>query len=373
MRPLPGRAAFATRTSASAASVARRSTAAGSARSHAIARAPSSAASGSSTSARRPVSKGALRPSPARGRSRARARPSRPVSRTVRPPRFTREDRHGRGEGVQEVLPADRADLAGGEEAGGGRAREDARDGVGVVVGRAEHAASAAVAGEHERAGRRAAPKRLHRGCQRLDEVAVGAVGVAGVQADDLARAHVRADRDGARRGVGARQPADEEVALQVVGLVDVDDDAHQQPARRPVRCPRARGPRSSRGASRARACPPAPDHVALGGGHRELRADGRRALRDARQDLDAVEAHADGALAEHLVAQEQRAAAVGGRAPTPGRPGAGPSGPSRQEAQDGVGREAVAGPRAGGRRAAPSRSGIPARAPPPSTGSTVA
>ena len=55
--------------------------------------------------------------------------------------------------------------------------------------------------------------------------------GVARVQPHDLARPHVGADRDLAGVGVGADEAAHEEVALDVVGLVDVDDDPHQQPA----------------------------------------------------------------------------------------------------------------------------------------------
>ena len=47
-------------------------------------------------------------------------------------------------------------------------------------------------------------------------------------------------------------------------------------------------------------------DDVAVGGGDRQLRPDRRGALRDAGQDLDAVEAHADRAVVEHLVAAEQ-------------------------------------------------------------------
>ena len=49
-------------------------------------------------------------------------------------------------------------------------------------------------------------------------------------------------------------------------------------------------------------------DDVAVGGGDRQLRPDRRGALRDARQHLDAVEPHADRALVDHLLAEEQRA-----------------------------------------------------------------
>ena len=78
------------------------------------------------------------------------------------------------------------------------------------------------------RARRRAAGRRAPccRIAERLAQVAVGADGVAGVQAHDLAGPHVGADGDRARARVGADQRRDEEVALHVVGLVGVDDDA---------------------------------------------------------------------------------------------------------------------------------------------------
>jgi hypothetical protein len=99
------------------------------------------------------------------------------------------------------------------------------------VIGLAEHAAPAPVAGEHERAGRGPAAERLHPDLERLGEVAVGAPGVASVQSDDLPGAHVGAHGDRARLGIRARQPAHEKVALNVLGLVGVDDDAHEQPS----------------------------------------------------------------------------------------------------------------------------------------------
>ena len=109
----------ASRTSASAAP--------GSARSATTARPPVSAASASSASARRPVS---TSDAPARG-ERPRDRCAQPARRAGeqdasgrRGSRSRGEDGDRRGEPVQEVLAADRADLARREEARGGRAAE---------------------------------------------------------------------------------------------------------------------------------------------------------------------------------------------------------------------------------------------------------
>ena len=117
---------------------------------------------------------------------------------------------------------------------------------------------------------------------------------------------HVGGDRDLPGRRVGADQPAHEEVALHVVGLVGVDDDADQQPALdEPEVLGRERLDRLAQLLQRRLARQLA-DHVALGGGDRQLGADRRRALRDHRQHLDAVEPHADRALGDDLVADEQ-------------------------------------------------------------------
>ena len=187
-----------------------------------------------------------------------------------------------------------------------GRAGELVVDGLGVVVAAPEQAPAAAVAGEQQRSRRRAPAQRAHAHAERLAEVAVGALGVARVQPHDLARAHLGRDRDLAGVRVGAHQPAHEEVALQVVGLVRVDHDPHQQPAldERQV----LRRQRLDRLAQLLERRPPRQleDHVALGGGDRQLGPDRRRALRHARQQLDAVQPHPDRALVDHLLAEEQ-------------------------------------------------------------------
>src|SRR4051812_50115800 len=70
------------------------------------------------------------------------------------------EHRDRGGEAVQERLVADRADLAGREEARGGCARERLVDSAGVVVVAAEQPPPAAVAREEQRARPRGPPPR---------------------------------------------------------------------------------------------------------------------------------------------------------------------------------------------------------------------
>jgi tRNA dimethylallyltransferase len=131
------------------------------------------------------------------------------------------------------------------------------------------------------------------------------------MQAHDLARMHVGGDRHLARRRVGADQPPDEEVALQVLGLVGVDDDPHQQTAldepqvlggQRLDRLAQLleRGPAGQLG-----------DDVAVRRGDGQLRPERRGALRDARQHFDAVQAHAHRALEDDVGAPEEHSAAV--------------------------------------------------------------
>src|SRR6476469_9108306 len=62
-----------------------------------------------------------------------------------------RQERHRRGEAVQERVPADGPDLAGAEHAGERDRAELVGDGAGVVVGLGVHVRAAAVAGEEQR------------------------------------------------------------------------------------------------------------------------------------------------------------------------------------------------------------------------------
>ena len=275
--PLPGRPALATRTSTGPASSTSRATAARSLRSHAT-RAPAGlggerlehldAPPGEDQSAPRAHERAGDRlPQPA-ARARHERRPSPEIhGHTLQTGRQTRsrsrweasgEDGDRGREAVQERLAADRADLAGGEEPAAGAPASSSATASASWSPRPNsprprplHENSSAPAGGRP-------PSARHADAERLAEVAVGAVGVARVQPHDLARAHVGGDRDLAGRRVGAHQPAHEEVALHVLGLV----------RRRPrspsaARPGRARGPwpaapRSSRAASRAPACPPA-------------------------------------------------------------------------------------------------------------------
>ena len=142
-----------------------------------------------------------------------------------------------------------------------------------------------------------AAAERGHADRERFAQVAVGALGVAGVQAHDLAGVDVGGDRDLPGLRVGADEAAHEEVALEVVGLVGVDDDADEQAALdEPEVLGRELLDRLAQLLERGLAGQLA-DHVALAGGDRQLGADRRRALGDHREHLDAVEAHADRAV----------------------------------------------------------------------------
>ena len=197
----------------------------------AIARAPSSPASGSSTSARRPVS---TRLAPRGGecprdrvadarpwrRSRARCR-----GRCSRRRQCSRA-RRGRGPALlgnsatvavkpcRKLAPADRADLAGGEEAGRRALRRARAATIAASWSPGPNMALPRPLQEkHERARRRVARIAATRRAERPAEVLVGRAGVARVQPDHLSRVARRADarsaasrgRRRARRGRGSR------------------------------------------------------------------------------------------------------------------------------------------------------------------------
>ena len=123
---------------------------------------------------------------------------------------------------MQEVLPADRADLAGAEAAGRGHGAQELGDDPGVVVGHAEQSLPAAVAREEQRRlGLLAREQR--------PQVLVGGGGVADVELDGATDGDLLADGDRAGLAVAADQVADEEVAAAEVDPVLVDDDAEVQ------------------------------------------------------------------------------------------------------------------------------------------------
>ena len=230
-RPLPGSPAFATSTSTSPASASSRSGASGSDR--------------SATITRPPISRGERLEhlgAAARQRQRRAARGQRPRDRLAQP-----TGRAGQQDTRTVELHANTATVAvkqcrkyppptgpispaAKKPAAGAPASASATASASWSA-RPNIDAPAAVAGEHQRAGGRAAAQRGHADRQRLAQVAVGALGVAGVQAHDLAGVDVGGDRDLAGLRVGADEPAHEEVALQVVGLVGVHDDPDEQPA----------------------------------------------------------------------------------------------------------------------------------------------
>ena len=240
---------------------------------------------------RRPVSTSSA-PAARRRRAIAWPRPPvAPVSRTVPPGEVHGgEDCHGGREAVQERVAADRADLAGGEEARRGRAGELLVEGVSVVVGRAEHRLAAAVAGEDERAGRRAAAERLAAQAERLAQVAVGRGGVARVQPHDRARlAPARRRSSVPASGSAPMRPRTRKSPCSYSGLppsITIPSSSPLATSALLVGVERLDrlAQRVERGPARELA-----DDVPVGRGDRQLRADRRRALRDARQHLDAV------------------------------------------------------------------------------------
>ncbi|HWN60149.1 MAG TPA: SDR family oxidoreductase, partial [Streptosporangiaceae bacterium] len=91
------------------------------------------------------------------------------------------------GEGVQEVLPADRAEFAGAEEPGHRDVAQGGRDQPGVVVGLGEQPRSAAVAGEQQRPGGTSAAQGGRLALQGAAQVLIGRLRVPDVELDGLA------------------------------------------------------------------------------------------------------------------------------------------------------------------------------------------
>ena len=232
-----------------------------SARSHATARPPISAASGSSTSARRPVSTSRA---PRAASARAIAWPMPPVA-PVSSTRPRPSEVHRAKTATVAVKPCRKYSPPTGpispaaKKPAAGAPPSSAADRLGVVVAARRTSRGRGRCTRTQRARRRAArpaPPSARSSASRRSRSAL--VGVARVQPHDLAGPHLGAERDLAGVGIGAHEPADEEVALHVVGLVVVDHDPHQQPAVRPGRGRRRRAPRSPRAACRAPACRPA-------------------------------------------------------------------------------------------------------------------
>ena len=307
---------------------------------------------------------------PARCRRRAIAWPMppvAPVSRTVRPVEVHGHGEycHGGREAVQAGPAADRPDLAGGEEPG--------RRGAAELLRRrrpaswsavAEHPAPAAVAGEH-RARPRApaaegAPRRSSSASRRSRSAQAASRACRRTTCPGLDVARRR--RPCPSSGSAPSSAAHEEVAPLELRLAAVDDDAEQQPARRPARARSPAAPRSRRAAPRAPGGPRArwimwPSAAVIG----HLRPDrARRPARRSGEDLDAVERDAHRAAGHDLVAAEQRRAAVAacGRSQMP--PSTGTPGARRRARRARVGREACTGRAGGSTAAAPSRSGSP-------------
>src|SRR5262245_27640624 len=126
---------------------------------------------------------------------------------------------------MDEVLAADGAELALGEEAGHGDVPRLGADGPGVVVRLVEEARAAAVAGEEQGAGRPVlvgAEVELEQGVQ----VFVGSLGVADVEL------HRLADPDPVGEGQVTALPVEaEDVAYQEIAALDVSPVLVDHPA----------------------------------------------------------------------------------------------------------------------------------------------
>ena len=264
-------------------------------------------------------------------RAASRARPQEPNSATVavKP--------------CRKRLAADRPDLAGSEEPGRRAHRRAPRR------SRPHRDLRCRTSSARARCRRRRArPRPGAASCAARDasdsaQVAVGGHGVADVEAHDLAGPHDRADGDRAGSRVRADHRPHEEVALHVVGLVGVDDDAEQDAARRLSICLLGLVVERAERLLQLLVGGPAgelDDDVALGRGDRQLGPDGRGALRDARHQIDAVEAHADRARRRR---PRRRGTAPGRRRPgarTRPRRRAAARGQLREGVQDRIGRE---------------------------------
>ncbi len=210
------------------------------------------------------------------------------------------------GEGVQEVLPADRAEFAGAEEPGHRDVAQRGGDETGVVVGLGEQPRSAAVAGEQERPGGTAAAQRGRLVFQGAAQVLVGRLRVPDVELDGLADLDLVANRDGPRVGVGADYAADQEVALARLGPVLVDDHAQLQALGQQLLVPA--GQRGGHLVQPDQGRTPAElvDQVAVGAGDDVRVPDGAAALGDQRMDLGVRQVDADGAGGQHAVVSEE-------------------------------------------------------------------
>jgi hypothetical protein len=165
---------------------------------------------------------------------------------------------------------------------------------------------------------------------------------VARVQPDHLALAHGRADRDRPRVRVGAEQPAHEEVAAVVVGLRLLGHDPDEQPVGDHVALALAERVDDLAHLVERRHARERRDHVPVRAGDGHLRPQRGGALRDARQHVDVVEAHADGARLEQLLAVEQRPGPVQGARARDAADDRHARRPLGEVAQQPVGREAV-------------------------------
>ena len=131
------------------------------------------------------------------------------------------------------------------------------------------------------------------------------------MQPHDLSRPARRPDGDRAGVRIGAEQVADEEVALHVVGLAGLDDEAQQQSLAQHGLVDGVERIDDLAQLRERVATGELLDDLPVGGRDRQLGTDRPRALRDEREQLDAVEPQADSSVLVDLVAVEQHGAAL--------------------------------------------------------------
>ena len=228
--------------------------------------------------------------------------------------------RDARREGVLEALAADRADLAGGEEAGGRGVREHAREQRRVVIGDAEHRrARDRCSVKHSAPAGASPPSAARRACRPSSR----------------SRSALRASRACRRTTWPACTSSPSAIEPLSVSAPTTPRTRKSPcsysglpasitiPSSRPLRIRRWSRSSSSSKTSRSltSAGLPASSWIdaSLGARDRQLRAQRRGALRHARRHRHALEDQADRALLEHeLVAEERRAALEGAPARLP-------------------------------------------------------
>jgi len=200
---------------------------------------------------------------------------------------------------VEVVAAADRAELAGGEEAGDGHLAEGPPDGADVYVGLAEERLPTAVAREEEGSGDRASVGAAL-GLEELPEVLARGLGVAHLELDRLPHLDAVADRERTGSLVHADDVPDEEVAAAQLGLQLADRLPHVEAAPHEELVAVAREAVEVLDAAERGDAAELVDDVPLGTRDRVRLAHRPAALRNDRARTGAREDGTDGAILEH-------------------------------------------------------------------------